>query len=437
MSAIAATTDHLRDADLPTLAATLNDQRVRSVDVVAPAHSITARGGAIVVQGVAPLTEISEDGVTATDVDGIYVPTRVADEGVSAKLNIPLAYLQRSRDVDLLDGPHGSSLYDVNVNAWLGRQKPGTKFLLRLLKNRDGDPSADGFDGVVRALLSNSFRCIDNFDVLLASLRGIADAGVTDPIITADLTDRRMVVRVAVPQIAVLAPKLLEGYRSPFGGHDAGVLLRDGRDGALAGWTPERVARASAGEGQQIEGGGQTVFAGFVISNSDTGGSAFNITPRLVVRVCNNGLTITAEAIKRVHLGAKLDEGTIQWSEVTARKNLDLVASQTGDAVRQFVNVDYVAEKVAQLEADAATPIDDAPAVIASVSKRLGFSEAEQANILGHFIKGGQLTAGGVMQAVTSAAQLHADGDAAWDMECRGVDAMHAAVAAMRTPAKA
>lgn len=406
--------DTLRAADLPTLASALNDQRTRTLDVVVPARSIRVEDGAVILRGTEAV--LTEDGVDTAD--GRYVPTGVGDEGIASKLDIPLAYLRRCRD-------RQPQLYDANVNDWLRAQPADRSYLIRTLRAADGDPRADGFDGVMRAFLSSSYRTIDNFDVLLAALRGIQDAGVSDPIIDADLTDRRMIVRVSTPDIAVLAPKLLEGYRSPFGGQDVGN-----------GWTPERMARASGGEGHAIEGGGQTVFAGFVISNSETGGGAFNITPRLVVKVCNNGLTITADALKKVHLGTKLEDGVIKWSEETTHRNLALVTSQATDAVKSFISPDYLAATVSTLEAEAGEPITDAAAVITTVSKRLGFTEHEQASILGHFIKGGQLTAGGVMQAVTSAAQTIDDGDRAWDMELQGVAAMHEAVAAVRAMAR-
>ena len=57
------------------------------------------------------------------------------------------------------------------------------------------------------------------------------------------------------------------------------------------------------------------VFAGFVITNSETGCGAFTLTPRLVVQVCRNGMTITRDAIRAVHLGERLDEGVVTWSE--------------------------------------------------------------------------------------------------------------------------
>jgi hypothetical protein len=49
--------------------------------------------------------------------------------------------------------------------------------------------------------------------------------------------------------------------------------------------------------------------------------------------------------------------------------------------------------------------------------------------ILDHFIKGGDLTAGGIMHAVTSAAQVQDDGDAAWDMENTALEALQLAAA--------
>jgi hypothetical protein len=406
--------DLLRAADLESLATALNDQQARAVDVIVPATKITSVLAAITLDGVEPV--VTAEGVT--NVNGSYVPNRVGDEGVADKLRIPLAYLRRLR-------AEAPDLYDANVNGWCSRADAGTSYMLRLLTHADG-PHLDGSAGTLRALLSSSFLTIDNIDVLYAILQGMREAGVSDPVIDADLTERRMILRVATPDIAIHAPALLEGYRSPFGGHDVG-----------AGWTPQRVANASRAEGQAIDGGGTTIFAGFVASNSDTGGSAFSITPRLVVKVCNNGLTITADALRKVHVGARQDDGVVvKASTTTVRRTLDLIAAQTADAVQTFLDVDYVRAAVAKLEEAAGVPVEDPSAVLTVVSKKLGFSDAEQATIMRHFIKGGQATAGGVMQAVTSAAQTLPDGDAAWDMEQRGVAAMHEAAAASRALAR-
>jgi hypothetical protein len=51
------------------------------------------------------------------------------------------------------------------------------------------------------------------------------------------------------------------------------------------------------------------VFAGFVLSNSETGHGSFSVTPRLIAQVCGNGYTITRDAMREVHLGGRLDAG--------------------------------------------------------------------------------------------------------------------------------
>jgi hypothetical protein len=58
---------------------------------------------------------------------------------------------------------------------------------------------------------------------------------------------------------------------------------------------------------------------------------------------------------------------------------------------------------------------------------RLRYTEAQQAEILDHFIKGGDLTAGGIMHALTSTAQAQDGGDAVWDMESTALEALRIA----------
>ena len=119
-----------------------------------------------------------------------------------------------------------------------------------------------------------------------------------------------MYVRVVCEQVRVLAPALLAGYRSPFTG-------ASGADNPV-------------------------VFAGFVITNSETGCGAFTLTPRLVVQVCRNGMTITRDAMRAVHLGERLDEGVVTWSGNTQDKTLALITAKTTDAVATFLDPRYV-----------------------------------------------------------------------------------------------
>jgi hypothetical protein len=364
-----------RNATLADLAGLLRDQQARKADIVAPAAAIRARGGRLVVDDSAPV--LGSDGVTMTA--GTYVPTEVCDQGIADKLGIPAAYLRRLRE-------QRPELYDANVNGWLDADD--RKFLIRCLRGDSGG-------GAARAFLSDGYKIIDNLDVLLAALDGVRNSGVAVEADGCDLTERRMYVRVVCEEVRALAPALLAGYRSPFTG-------------------------ASGAENP-------VVSAGFVITNSETGCGAFSLVPRLVVQVCRNGMTITRDAMRAVHLGERLEEGVVSWSGNTREKTLALITAKTTDAVGMFLDQGYVDAALRAIERDAGHELADPPAAVAAVSARLRFTEAQQNDILTHFIRGGDVTAGGVMHAVTSVAQTLPDADAAHEMESQGLRALEIA----------
>jgi hypothetical protein len=364
-----------RNATLQDLAALLRGQQARKIDVVAPAAAIRAEDGFLVLDETIP--EIGLDGVTMTA--GRYRPTEVCDHGIADKLGIPAAYLRKTRESH-------PALFDANVNGWLERDDRA--FLVRCLRGDDGET------GVARAWLSDSYKVIDNLDVLLAALDGIRASGYPVQVDSCDLTERRMYVRVRCEPVQVLAPALLSGYRSPFTG-------ASGADNPV-------------------------VFAGFVLANSETGCGAFSITPRLVAQVCGNGMTITRDAKRAVHLGEKLDQG-ITWSADTMSKQLVLLTAMARDTVTSILDPGYVERAVRELERQAGHPVKTPAEAIKTIASQLRYTQAQQDDILSHFIAGGDLTAGGIMHAVTSAAQVQDDGDAAWDLESTALDALRLA----------
>jgi hypothetical protein len=194
-----------------------------------------------------------------------------------------------------------------------------------------------------------------------------------------------MYMRVSAPQVSALAPDLLKGYRSPFTG-------ASGADNPV-------------------------VFAGFVVSNSETGGGAYSITPRLVIQVCTNGMTVTRDVLRAVHLGGKQDDGLIRWGQDTVSKQLELVKLRSRDAVKTFLDRDYIVQVIAEAEEKAGKPVDKPVDTIKALGKSLGYGKEAQDGILDHFIKGGDTTSGGLMNAVTSYAQVVKDADAASDLE--------------------
>ena len=378
----------VRNADLTDLWTVLKDQHGRKVDAVAPASAIRSKDAQIILKGTEP--ELGENGVTM--VDGRYRPTDQFDRGLSNKLRIPAGYLRMMR----ADRP---DLYDANVNGWLRGKSRRTvagdtevvypaderNFLIRCLRGDNGE-------GVARALLSDRYGVIDNLDAITAALEGVRQAGVEVEIDRGDLTDSHMYVRVVCKEVSALAPVLLKDYRSPFTG-------QSGTDCPV-------------------------VFAGFLISNSEVGAGSFTITPQMVVQVCDNGLTIKKDAMRAVHLGSRLEEGVIRWSKETERAALKVITEKTADAVRTFLDVEYVTREIARMEEKAGEPITGAEANVKVLGKSLGFTEAEQSAVLDYFVKGGQLTRGGLVNAVTAFAQRVPNADRAHDLEAGAMAAL-------------
>lgn len=373
-----------RHASLEDLSDLLFRQQGRKVDVVAPASKISAENGVLVIEGADAV--LTEDGVTTAD--GRYVPTNTADEGVGTRLNIPIAYLRRMRETR-------PDLYDANVNGWLhggdGFDPDVRKFMVRAFRGDDGE------SGIARAFLSDSYLTIDHLDVLSAVLDGVRQAGVQIEVRGADLTERRMYVRIVAPQVEAYARELVKDYRSPFTG--------------------------------QTGAENPVVFAGLHFSNSEVGVGAFSVVPRMELQVCKNGLTMTTDAVRAIHLGSKMDEGVIRYSEDTQQKNLALVTAKTRDAVATFLDEDYMKAAIRRLEQTAGKPLADPAEDVKVVAKKMLYSEDQTRGILDFFIRGGQVTAGGVMQAVTAYAQTVEDADVAAELEGSAVRALATAAA--------
>lgn len=387
------TMTNLRGADLATLAQILTEQHASKHDVVVRADSVRYDRGVLVVPG-AGLPELTDDGVSTGDLRLTMLDQ--AEGQLADRLGIPRVYARKCREHDETARswdaesglPEHAWLLDENVNRWLGASPADARMLVRSFVDETGG-------GVCRAVLSDRYRAIDHLDGLTAAMAAVQQAAPNPGDVTVesvDLTASQMTVRFVAPAISELAPDLLAGYRSPFTG--------------------------------ETGDSNPTVFAGFVLRNSETGGGAFTIVPRLVVQVCRNGLTMTRDALREIHLGSRLSEGSIDWSDATRERNVDLIVAQATDAVRTFLDRDWMRAKIAELTEKAARPITAPAETIERVGKSLRFSEAERESLLASFIQGGQLTAGGVLQAVTAMSQGIPDADRAWEIEASGMDAL-------------
>lgn len=380
-------TDTLRKTDFETLLATLDEQQERKVDVVLPATNLCFSGGNLRVLRSDLEPELTADGVKSPV--QVYAPTDVFDEGLCSDrmanngVKVPRAFLRNLREqgwTDLIDGTLNGLIHGrADVRTPIDR-----RVMLRALKDADG-----GETGTARALLSNSYKIVDHTETLRAAMRGMAAAGLgANNITQCDLTGRRMYVRVEAPEVRAYAPELLKNYRSPF--------------------RPELTGRELP-----------VVHAGFVLTNSETGHGSFTVTPEFTVEVCTNGMTISREAVSARHLGAKLDDGLIQYSARTRQANLELITSQAEDAIRTFLDVDFMQTILDEMTANAVGEVKEAEKAVKEITQKVE-CPALYDDVLSMFIKGGDMSRGGLVHAVTAAAQSpEIDADMAYSMQAK------------------
>lgn len=289
-----------------------------------------------------------------------YTPTEHFHNQVSEKLGIPKAYYQKMRSE-----PNHVGLLDLNVNHWIESQ--GKNMLVRSFEEKTGP--------IARAFLSDRYNMIDNYEVLMETLNCIKETKMKVDVVSAELSETRMYLNVTCPEIEIQAKEMLQNYRKSI----------------------------KVGTG---------IIAGFTLQNSEVGAGVFHITPRGHVLCCNNGMVMAKDALKRVHLGGKMDELEFSKNDKIVAANIRLIREQVKHAVTQFLSKPYLTKLVdfftEQGKPEIEAPIMDIMEVIGS---RCQFSEERQASILDHFLRGGETRRIGIVNAITEECQKLEDVD--------------------------
>lgn len=435
----------VRLADLGSIREHLLKERARRLDVVVSRRMISYADGFLLVRPGDATQIVSDDGVTSAA--GMYRPTVTSVETMGKMLSIDTGFLKKLYEegrYDIIDAIVTGRLHG-DVYGRIEGEPDGTgelcgppeyppyakSMLLRLLKADDTE------DGVFRAMVSPRFRTdMDNFDVATAVMDGIAQAGVTALPDTCSLTDRKMTLRFVVPELAVLAPKLLAGYRSPLdgpGGVERAGMDRPGMklrvESGWRNWQVPEALLAAAREGQGYkEGEEPVVFAGLVVTNGDTGGSARTIAPQIRIKICKNGLTLLAEGDRRTHLGSAQSEGVVQYAADTMDAELALITKQARDAVVTYLNPGWFEGQVREIEELAGVPMENPEQVIRQVTKQAKFTEKETDGVWDMFLRGGaNPVVGSLGNAITAHSQVIPDPDRAAELDAKAIPLMREA----------
>lgn len=375
-------TEDLKNLSLQEIVQALQTQNLLKQDFVIPSKYLRMDNTNLIVLNEEKLDSLSklllETGISTEEHDLQKIELAVLDcchTQIGSRLDIPKKYYDK-----MLANTMAHHILDYNVTSWFNI-KNENNFLLRTFIDKEKKT------GIARAILSDRYNVLDNYDVMLATLDAIRESGINVQIESGDITDTKFYMRFICPDIEMDAPDILKNYRVP--------------DGSK---------------------GGNGIISGFVISNSETGNGKFSISPRAVVLACRNGMIFKNDAFQKTHLGSKMEEyTTIDWSEETRQKNYELVCSQVKDAIKYYASEEYLGAKIHELVEKGNKELNHPIETIKNVSKHLSISEEKESSILNYFIKSGDTNAFGVTQALTYFAQHNASPEERYEIETESV----------------
>jgi hypothetical protein len=283
---------------------------------------------------------------------------------LASYLEIPKRYYDRM----LTDAP---DLLCSSINRWLD-EHAAERRMIRVL------------DDQVRAVLSDKYRPLENEDLAQAVLPVLSDLDVM--ILSADITDRRFYIKAVDRRIEQDVP--------------TGRKIGDGTHTFF-----------------------DTISPAITISNSEIGAGALSIETSIFTKMCTNMATMGA-SLRKLHSGSRADVSDEVYellSDQTRHQSDKAVWMQTRDLVRAAFDEAKFKAAAKQLGEAAADPIQaDVIEVVQRARKRFAWTEGEQASVLTHLIKGGDLTRYGLHAAVTRSAEDLADYDRATEFEKLG-----------------
>jgi hypothetical protein len=326
---------------LTSLAARLEADSKAKQDFVAPANTLVMQ----------PTAEIL--------VDNKAMPANDLGHGqVAEYTGIPKVYYDRLRNSN-------TEVLAANVNHWM-KAKGTERRMVRTL------------NGNVRALLSDRYQRIDNYEVAEVALNVLG----------------------AIPDLRIVSSAVTESR----------LYIK-----AVSASVQERVANSKRGVGDIVE-------AGVLISNSEVGLGSVSIKPFANFLICTNGMVRDKEGLRAAHVGRRIDtsiEGLL--SDQTRRLEDEVVLRKVRDVIGHAFDRTAFRKFMDQLESTTKQSIDgDVNASVEALGPTLGLTIGERQSVLRHLIEGGDLSRFGLMNAVTRTAEDVESYDRATELESAG-----------------
>ena len=276
-------------------------------------------------------------------------PTKHCIRQIGEHTGIPARYVERM-------AAGNQELLAHNINHWF--KKEPSKRMLRTIMN--GDQTA-------RAFLSDRYRPLDNNDLAEIALPKLIESGCQ--VLSTEITETRLYIQAATPRMEL----------------DINAFRQSGK----------KLSEADP------------VQAGVVISNSEVGAGTLRVEPMLYRLVCLNGL-ITAQAIKRYHVGRRMDvflelESAAEYFTDATREADDRAFwMKVRDVISGVFNVEKFQSLVEKFASTGNITLENgAKNSVNEITNRFKLNDTESDSVLNHLVEGGDLSLFGLVNAVT------------------------------------
>lgn len=281
---------------------------------------------------------------------------------------VPKAYYDRC----MREAP---KLFADNVNTWLRQLANNSKQGRRLIRTLDGN---------VRAILSDSYRPLENFDLANAVLPVLQEQNLF--IASCEVTERRLYIKA----------------------FDRGIE----REIAIKGSDPAHTFLKDV------------VFPSITISNSEVGYGALSIAAGIYTGGCTNFASFNDSRMRKYHVGSKAagsDEVYALLSDKTRQLTDAAIWAQVRDVVKSAFEIAQFEKLVGRIQETSVQKIEgDVVKVVDLAGEKLGFTKDENKNVLKWLIEGGDLSRYGLFNAITRTAEDLPSYDRATEFERAG-----------------
>ena len=253
-------------------------------------------------------------------------------------------------------------LRSQNVNSWLMQEKDEKNYMIRTLDNN------------ARAFLSDRFRPIDNHFILKVFMPVLENKEIQ--IVSSSLTEKKMYLQIVFPGI------------------QADVEI------------------------------GDTVQAGIIMTNSEVGCGAVDISHIIWRLTCKNGM-IGQSVLNKYHIGRKVGNDIEDYNifkDDTIKAELISFQKRLRDVLDHTISQSYLESKVAKMRKAVDDKINNVQDTIKNVTDKYILSDLEESLIINNMINEGSANRWTLANSVTAMSHELLNQDRQYDIEKIGND---------------